>query len=72
LCCWYLVGGDGHGESSKPKAVKGVIPAAQIKQFYRGMLSEIGEKSNGLNIGTRWVAGQGGTGTSSLDAAESL
>ena len=36
------------------------------------MLNEIGQKSNGLSIGTGWVASQDGTGMGGLDAAESL
>lgn len=36
------------------------------------MLSEIGQYSNGLSIGARWVAGQDGTGMGSLNTAESL
>jgi len=36
------------------------------------MLGEIGPRTNGLSVGARWVAGQDGTGTGSLDTAEPL
>jgi len=48
------------------------MPATQIKQFYYGDASEIGQGSSALSARTRWVTGQNGTSMGGLDAAESL